>query len=575
MLVHIKINNIEFQEDSSLTILEVARKHGIKIPTLCYLKKEEANFEHKPASCRVCLVEIVGRKSLVPACATNIADGMEIFTNTKKVRRERRIIVELLLSDHPHDCLTCDKCGKCALQDLAVELGIKQIAFRGPLSQPNEVIEGRTIRRNASKCVLCNRCTAVCEKVQSVAAISASNRGYKTVISEAYDCVHCGQCIQVCPTGALMQVDDTVKVERALANPNKYVVIHTAPAVRVSLGEEFGLKPGTDVTGKMITALRMLGFKKVFDTNFAADLTIMEETTELVNRLKAGKNLPLITSCCPGWINFIETQYPELLNLPSSCKSPQEMFGAICKTYYAEKENINKDNLVVVSLMPCIAKKAEAKRDEVRIDDEIVETDYSLSVKELAGMLKRFGIDLSDLEDGQFDSPLGESTGAATIFGNTGGVMEAVVRTASLWLNNEFPKNIEFHGVFGSPNTREAYVELAGQKLHLCVVSGLANARKVLEDIKAGTSTYDAIEVMACPGGCINGGGQPIHTNIDNSVVITKRKEGLRAIDRNKSIRISCENESIKKLYAEYLGEPNSEKAHHLLHTTYRDRKTK
>ena len=322
MLCHIKINNIEFQEDSSLTILQVAKKHGIKIPTLCYLKKSESNFEHKPASCRVCLVEIVGKKTLVPACATHITNGMEIYTNTKKVRRERRIIVELLLSDHPHDCLTCDKCGHCDLQDLAVELGIKQIGFKGPLSQENECVVSGSIKRNASKCVLCNRCTAICEKVQSVCAISPSLRGYKTVISEPFNCVNCGQCVQVCPTGALMQVDDTVNVERELYN-NKYCVINTAPAVRVSLGEEFGMKPGSDVTGKMITALKMLGFKKVFDTNFAADLTIMEETTELVSRLKEGKNLPLITSCCPGWISFVETQYPELLHLPSSCKSPQ------------------------------------------------------------------------------------------------------------------------------------------------------------------------------------------------------------------------------------------------------------
>ena len=573
MLAHIKINNIEFLEETSLTILQVAKKHGIKIPTLCYLKKEEANFEHKPASCRVCLVEIKGRRALAPACATYITDGMEIFTNNKRVRRERRIIVELLLSNHPHDCLICEKNGKCELQDLAYELGIKQIAFTGPLSQENKYVEGRTIKRNASKCVLCNRCTAICEKVQSVGAISASLRGYKTVISEAFDCVQCGQCVQVCPTGALLQIDDVTNVERVLNDPNKYVVVHTAPAVRVSLGEEFGLKPGTDVTGKMVTALRMLGFKKVFDTNFGADLTIMEEANELVQRLKENKNLPLITSCCPGWINFIETQYPELLNLPSSCKSPQEMFGAICKTYFAEKEGIKKEDLVVVSLMPCIAKKQEAKREVMKLDDTNFETDYSMSAKEFAGMLRRFGIDLSTLEDGEFDSPLGESTGAATIFGNSGGVMEAAVRTASLWVNGEAKDKLEFHGVFGQPNTKETFVTLGEQTLHLCVVSGLANARKVLEDIKAGKNSYDAIEVMACPGGCVNGGGQPIDKNNNSAEVVALRKEGLRTIDRNKSVRISCENESIKKLYDEYLGEPGSEKAHHLLHTTYRNRR--
>lgn len=573
MLCHIKINNIELQEDSSLTILQVAKKHGIKIPTLCYMKKEEANLEHKPASCRVCLVEIVGRKTLVPACATYITDGMEIYTNTKKVRRERRIIVELLLSNHPHDCLTCDKCGRCALQDLAVELGIKQIGFKGPHSSENVEIITRTIRRNTSKCVLCTRCVAVCNEIQSVGAISASKRGYATEICEPKNCINCGQCIQVCPTGALLQVNDTYDLEKELYNPNKYVVINTAPAVRVSLGEEFGLEPGTDVTKKMITALRMLGFKKVFDTNFAADLTIMEETTELVERLKEGKNLPLITSCCPGWIKFVETQYPELLHLPSSCKSPQEMFGSIVKTYYAQKEGLDLEKLVVVSLMPCIAKKDEAKREEGLLDGNIKATDYSISVKELADMLTRFGIDLSTLEDGQFDSPLGESTGAATIFGNTGGVMEAVVRTASLWLNGEYPKPLEFHGVFGIPNTKETYVELGDRKLHLCVVSGLSSARKVLTSIKEGKASYDAIEVMACPGGCINGGGQPVHKDMDNVKVLALRKEGLRNIDKNKSVRISCENESIKKLYAEFLGKPNSEKAHHLLHTVYKNKK--
>ncbi|MBE6132030.1 MAG: 4Fe-4S dicluster domain-containing protein [Erysipelotrichaceae bacterium] len=570
MLCHIKINNIEFQEDSSLTILQVAKKHGIKIPTLCYLKKEESHFEHKPASCRVCLVEIVGKKTLVPACATYITNGMEIFTNTKKVRRERRIIVELLLSNHPHDCLTCDKCGRCDLQDLAIELGIKQIGFKGPLSQDNECIVSGAIKRNPSKCVLCNRCTAICEKVQSVCAISPSQRGYKTIISEPFNCVNCGQCVQVCPTGALMQVDDTVSVERELYN-NKYCVINTAPAVRVSLGEEFGLNPGTDVTGKMITALRMLGFKKVFDTNFAADLTIMEETTELVSRLKEGKNLPLITSCCPGWINFIETQYPELLHLPSSCKSPQEMFASVCKTYFKEKEGIKEEDLVVVSLMPCIAKKEEAKREELKVNGKQA-TDYVLSVKEFAGMLRRFGIDLSTLEDGVFDSPLGESTGAATIFGNTGGVTEAVVRTASLWLNGEFPKPLEFHGVFGVPNTKETYVELGESTLHICVVSGLSSARIVLDNVKSGKVHYDVIEIMACPSGCINGGGQPVHKDMETGTVIALRKEGLRAIDRNKSVRASCENESIKKLYEEFLKEPNSKEAHHLLHTTYSEK---
>ena len=368
MLVKVTINNQVFEEDNSLTILQVAKKHGIHIPTLCYLKKEESNFEHKPASCRVCIVEVKGRNNLVPACATYIFDGMEVSTNNMRVLKERRTVVELLLSNHPKDCLTCEKSGKCALQNLAIELGIKSIPFEGPMSQKNETIYNRVIQRNPSKCVLCGRCVAVCEKIQSVGALSASKRGFETVISAPNQCINCGQCVQVCPTGALLQIDHTSDVEKALMDNEKYVIIHTAPATRVSLGEEFGMAPGSDVTGKMITALRMLGFKKVFDTNFGADLTIMEETTEFVNRLKNKENLPLITSCCPGWIKFIETQYPEMLNLPSSCKSPQEMFGAIAKTYFAQKEGIDPKNLVVVSLMPCIAKKDECNREEMQID---------------------------------------------------------------------------------------------------------------------------------------------------------------------------------------------------------------
>lgn len=569
MLVHIKINHLEYHEDSSLTILQVARKHGIRIPTLCYLKKEEIGFEHKPASCRVCIVEIKGKKNLVPACATNITDGMEIFTNNERVRKERRTIVELLLSNHPNDCLVCDKCGQCSLQDLAVELGIKKVGFAGPLSQENHCIVNGSIKRNASKCVLCNRCTAICEKVQSIQAISASKRGFATVISEPYDCVNCGQCVQVCPTGALMQVDETEQIEKALNDPEKFVIVNTAPAVRVSLGEEFGLRPGTNVTGKMVTALRMIGFDRVFDTNFGADLTIMEETAELLERIDSGGKLPLITSCCPGWIKFMETQFPDLIDLPSSCRSPQEMFAAMAKSYYAEKEGIDPSKMVVVSLMPCIAKKMEAKREELKIDGR-QQTDYSMSVKEFAGMLKRYGIDLSILEEGTFDEPLGESTGAGDIFGNTGGVMEAVVRNASLIATNEFPRTIEFHGVFGLQNAKEAYVRLGEKTLHLLVVSGLGNARKVLEEIRQGKSHYDAIEIMACPGGCINGGGQPIHKELEQAEVIALRKEGLRAIDRNKSIRISSENESIRQLYRDYLEKPNSPRAHHLLHTSYK-----
>ncbi len=571
MLVKVTINHQVFEEDSSLTILQVAKKHGIRIPTLCYLMKEESNFEHKPASCRVCVVEVKGKNNLVPACATNITDGMEVSTNNMRVLKERRTVVELLLSNHPKDCLTCEKSGKCALQDLAIELGIKSVPFDGPMSQENKTIYNRVIKRNPSKCVLCGRCVAVCDKIQSVGALSASKRGFETIISSPNNCINCGQCVQVCPTGALLQVDNTSDVEKALMDDEKYVIIHTAPATRVSLGEEFGMEPGTDVTGKMVTALRMLGFKKVFDTNFGADLTIMEETAEFVSRLKNKENLPLITSCCPGWIKFIETQYPEMLNLPSSCKSPQEMFGAIAKTYFAQKEGIDPKNLVVVSLMPCIAKKDECSREEMQVDG-VRETDYSISVKECAAMLKRYGIDFAHLEDGTFDSPLGQSTGAADIFANTGGVIEAVARTASIWLTGKLP-DVEFHAVRGLSGTREAKVNIGDLSINLCVISGLANARKVLEEIKKGTVHYDAIEVMACPGGCVNGGGQPIHLDKDQIDVIRARQAGIYAIDKNKPVRISCESEAMKKLYAEYLGEPNSHLAHHLLHTEFYNKK--
>ena len=573
MLAHVQINGFEYTEDTSLTILQVAKKHGVNIPTLCYLVKPESNFEHRPASCRVCIVEVVGRRNLVPACSTYITDGMVIYTNSIRVRSERKAVVELLLSNHPNDCLTCEKCGNCELQNVATELGIKRNNFVGPLSQANEEKIMGSIRRNPSKCILCHRCTELCEKVQSVNAITASQRGFKTIISESYDCVNCGQCVQVCPTGALLQVDNTREIDAIIHNTDKYVVVHTAPSVRVALGEEFGLEPGTDVTGKMITALRMIGFKKVFDTNFSADLTIMEEAKELVSRLQNGGKLPMITSCCPGWINFIETQYPELLSLPSSCKSPQEMLSSIIKTYYAKKEGLDPHNIVVVSLMPCIAKKDELQREALKVDG-MQATDYSMSTKEFAAMLKRFGIDLKSLPDGQFDSPLGMSSGAADIFGKSAGVMEAAIRTAYMWMNNDYLNDIEFHGLFGIPNAREAHVMMDEDTvLDICVVAGLASARQILERVKNGEAHYHFIEVMACPGGCINGGGQPIDYRKDHGEVISGRRKGLINIDKNKSLRVSCENEDIQKLYKEFLIEPNSQVAHHILHTSYSNRK--
>lgn len=569
MLVNITINGKKFTEESSLTILQVARKHGIKIPTLCYLTREESCLEHKPASCRVCLVEVEGRRNLLPACATQIAEGMVVNTNNKKVRDARKTVVELLLSNHPNDCLTCPKNGKCELQKLAQDLGIRDIPYAGELSQKNEYREIRGIMKNASKCVLCGKCVAVCKEVQGIEAISATNRGFFTKISDPSKCVTCGQCVQVCPTGALIQVDSTHLVEEALNDPTKVVIVNTAPATRVSLGEEFGLPYGTDVTKQMVTSFRELGFDKVFDTNFTADLTIMEEATEFLKRFKSGERLPLITSCCPGWIKFIETQYADLLHLPSSCKSPMEMFGAVTKSYYAEKNGIDPKNIVLVSLMPCLAKKREAARTELS-NDGMQNVDIVLTVKEYAEMLKRHGIELTELEDGEFDSLIGASTGAADIFANTGGVIEAVARTATKWLTGEV-KDVNFEAVRGLSGTREANVKIGDVELKLCIVSGLANARKVLDKVRAGEADYHAIEIMACPGGCVNGGGQPVHMGVDQIDVIRARQASIYSIDSKKELRVSCDNPEIKKIYDEYLGEPNSHKAHELLHTHYFD----
>lgn len=569
MLVNIKINGKNYVEDSSLTILKACKKNGIHIPTLCYLFHEESNFEHKPASCRVCVVEIEGRRTLVPACATMISEGMVINTNNKKVIEARKTIVELILSNHPNDCLYCAKNGKCELQSLAKELGIRQVRYGNNLSQENKEVEMRCLLKNASKCVLCTRCIDVCENIQGIGAISSTMRGFNTIISSPNKCVSCGQCVQVCPTGALMQVNDTDKVEEAINDPNKFVVVQTAPACRVSLGDEFNLPAGTDVTGKMVASLRAIGFDKVFDTNFGADLTIMEESNELINRLKEGKNLPLITSCCPGWVKFLEYNYPELLSLPSSCKSPMEMTGAIIKSYYAEKNNIDPKNIVVVALMPCLAKKREAQREELK-NNELFNTDYVLTVKEYADMLIKHGININDLEDEKYDSILGESTGAADIFANTGGVMEAAIRTASKLLTGEV-KDVNFTSIRGLSGTRIAEVNINNQILKVCIVSGLNNARKVLDKVKNKEEDFAAIEIMACPGGCVNGGGQPIRIGEEQIDVIKARQQGIYNIDKNKIKRISLDNEEVKTLYNEYLEKPGSHKAHELLHTFYVD----
>lgn len=570
MLKNITMNGIHMQEDSSLTILDVARKHGIDIPTLCFLKKNDCNFVHRPASCRVCIVEVKGRRNLSPACATYIEEGMEILTNSYKVRQERKNIVELLLSNHPNACLTCRKSGDCELQALSAKLGVSNnLEFAGPLSQENKEYRFGAILRNPSKCILCNRCTAFCEEIQGIGAISAIQRGFATVISEGHKCVNCGQCIQVCPTGALMQYEDAPDIEKKLTDPETFCIVQTAPAVRVSIGEGFGMEPGTDVTGKMITALRYMGFDRVFDTNFSADLTIMEEAHELVDRLQAGGKLPMITSCCPGWIKYLETHHPDMLDLPSSCKSPQEMLSSIARSWYAEKYGIDPKKMVVVSLMPCTAKKKEITREQNQVDG-VQQTDYSMTVKEFIAMVKRYGLDIRNLPEGTFDSPLGESTGAADIFAQTGGVMEAAIRTAGVWLDGDAPWNINWESGY-EDGIKEAAVKVGGKELSICIASGLKNASKVIERIRSGENQYHFIEIMACPGGCLNGGGQPVAKDGKYAETMLARRKGVQSIDRNKSARISCDSSAVQKLYEEFLVEPGSEIAHKLLHTSYSD----
>ena len=494
---------------------------------------------------------------------------MVVKTNSIKAIKARRTVVELLLSDHPQDCLLCEKNTNCELQTLAADMGIREIKFKGEMSTYPKDTSSASIERNLDKCILCRRCETVCSEIQTVSVLSAVNRGFETVISPAFGmpmvdthCTFCGQCVSVCPTGALTEVNNTSKVWDALNDKDKFVVVQTAPAVRSALGEEFGMEVGKAVTGKMVASLRSLGFDKVFDTDFAADLTIMEEATELMGRIQNGGRLPMLTSCCPGWINFFEHEFTDLLDVPSSCKSPQQMFGAIAKSYYAEKMNIDPKNLVVVSVMPCLAKKYEAAREEMNNDVDVV-----ISTRELAKMIKEAGIDFNSLDNEEFDSILGESTGAGVIFGVTGGVMEAALRTAYEWITGEKLDDVEFTVIRGLDGIREATIKIKDMEVKAAIASGLGNARTLLNKIRNGEANYQIIEIMACPGGCIDGGGQPyIHGNYD---VLSKRANALYEEDRNKPLRKSHENPAIIKLYEEFLGKPNSEKAHKLLHTHY------
>ena len=572
--VNIKINGRDFAVPAGSTILEAARIAGIEIPTLCFLK--EIN---EIGACRICVVKVKGARSLVASCVFPVNEGMEIFTNSPEVIEARRTTLKLILSNHKKECLSCVRSGSCELQKLCHDYGIDtETAFAGAKTVSEIDASASHMYRDNEKCILCRRCVAVCDKNQGVGVIGANARGFDTHIGCAFEkplgevsCISCGQCITVCPTGAIAERDDTQKVLDAINDPAKHVIVQTAPAVRVGLGEEFGYEMGTVVTGKLVAALRALGFDKVFDTDFSADLTIMEEATEFLGRYTKKENLPLITSCSPGWIKFCETYYPEFIPNLSSCKSPQGMFGAVAKTYYAEKMGIDPKDIYVVSVMPCTAKKFEAERLDHTAVEGLADIDAVITVRELARMIKKAGILFNQLPDEEYDAPFGLGSGAGTIFGATGGVMEAALRTAYETLTGEELANLEFNEVRGVEGIKEATYTIAGNEIRVAVTSGTANAKKLLEMIKSGEKTYDFIEVMACPGGCVNGGGQPIqpasvHNNVD---IRAKRAAGLYNDDKNLPVRKSHMNPDVKAIYAEYFGEPNSHKAHEILHTGY------
>ena len=581
-LINLTINGKAVAVEEGTNILEAAKKVNIKIPNLCYLHIDDIGFDNSCASCRVCLVNADGR--LVPSCATLAKEGMKVQTNTPEIIEFRKGVVELLLSDHPQDCYTCAKSGKCELQDLAADMGIRKIRFKGEQSTSPIDTSSYSIVKDNDKCILCRRCETMCNQVQKVGVLSGVNRGFSTEIGTFFEtdlakteCTFCGQCINVCPTGALLEKDNTDEAWGLLAQKEKPVMVQIAPAVRVGISEEFGLEPGAISTGKVVAALKALGFDYVFDTNFAADLTIMEEANEFVQRLTKGGDLPIMTSCCPAWVNFCESQYPDLTKYLSTCRSPQSMFSPIARYYFADKVLDKKpDEVSVVSIMPCVAKKYEVKREELG-QDKIIDTDLSLTVRELARMIKSAGIDLENLEEENFDSPLGYSTGAADIFGVTGGVLEAALRTAYTDVTKEeLPDDgIEFKAVRGFEGIKEATVNIAGTDVNVVAASSLGCARKLMDELRADiaagkTPKYHIIEIMACPGGCVNGGGQPF-TNGDYEKV-KARGAGLYVIDKNKPQRKSHENEDIKKLYDEFLGERGGHNAHKYLHTHYFDK---
>ncbi len=572
-MVNLVIDNKPVTVADGVTVLEAAQEINISIPTLCYLDLGELKMVNRTASCRICSVEVEGRRNLAPACATPVFEGMKVTTNSKRVLFARRRLLELLLSDHPFTCLTCAKSTDCELQTLAWEFGINTQRYTGEKSEfPIDKTSG-ALKRDPDKCIRCRRCETMCNEVQTVHALTAFGRGFGVTVAPAEmqplvnsNCTYCGQCVSVCPTAALTGHGYIQETWAALFDPTKKVVVQVAPAIRAAIGEEFGIPIGTSVTGKLVAGLRQMGFDAVFDTTFGADLTILEEANEIIHRLTTNERLPILTSCCPGWINFVKYQFPDLKYMPSTCKSPQQMTGTIAKTYYAEKIGVKPQDMVVVSVMPCLAKKYEALRPEHQTSGAR-DVDYVITTRELSKMLKEAGIDLRHMPDEEFDNPLGESTGAGVIFGVTGGVLEAALRTVYEKVTSQELTDVNFEAVRGWKDVREATIDLAGRKVNVAVASGLGNARKLMENIEKGTSKYDVIEIMACPGGCVNGGGQPYsHERLET---IQARTQAIYQIDDHATIRKSHENPSIIRLYEEYLGEPGSHKAHELLHTEY------
>lgn len=568
----IEVNDRMIEAEEGETLLSALQRAGEKVPTLCHIKGLLPS-----GACRMCVVEVEGQRGLVPSCAFPVSPGMKVKTHSPRALRARKTIVELLLSNHPDDCLYCVRNGNCHLQDLAEELGVRERRYQGQRNIYKMDVSSAALVRDPEKCILCGKCVRVCEEIQTVGAIDFIHRGSKAIVGTAFNsglnvssCIFCGQCVIACPTGALREQSCLKEVTDVLNNPKKFVVVQHAPAVSVTLGEEFGMKPGADVNGVMVTALRRLGFKRIFDTGFAADLTIMEEASELVQRIRQGGRLPMLTSCSPGWIKFVEHFYPDFIENLSTCKSPQQMMGAVIKSYFAAKEGVSPKDIYSVSVMPCIAKKFEAHRPEM-VRDGIPDVDAVLTTRELARLIRMRGIDLNTLRPDTADTPFGERTTAGKLFGATGGVMEAALRTAHYLLTGTEMGDLTFSPVRGLDGIKEASVSIDGLKLGVAVANGLGNARKLLDQLKNGRSDIHFVEIMTCPGGCISGGGQPWNSDL---VQVKSRMQALYRIDRDEHMRTSHSNEGVKRLYEEFLGQPLGEKSHQLLHTHYHSRQS-